>query len=110
MDSPTFEDVVRAVHNKAVEFDQLICRAKKLNDDLVVTAEKALKGIADLVKTCVGATLPTKKNCSVCYTRERTTCLVPCGHIFCESCAERAKRSRCFICRQRIEDSMRVFP
>ena len=23
---------------------------------------------------------------------------------------ERAKRSRCFICRQRIEDSMRVFP
>ena len=107
MDSPTFEDVVRAVHNKAVEFDQLICRAKKLNDDLVVTAEKALKGIADLVKTC---TPSTKKNCSVCYTRERNTCLVPCGHIFCESCAERAKRSRCFICRTRIEDSMRVFP
>ena len=107
MDSPTFEDVVRAVHNKAVEFDQLICRAKKLNDNLVVTAEKALKGIADLVKTCVPS---TKKNCPVCYTRERTTCLVPCGHIFCESCAERAKRSRCFICRQRIEDSMRVFP
>ena len=107
MDSPTFEDVVRAVHNKAVEFDQLICRAKKLNDDLVVTAEKALKGIADLVKTCAPS---TKKNCSVCYTRERNTCLVPCGHIFCESCAERAKRSRCFICRQRIEDSMRVFP
>ena len=108
MDSPTFEDVVRTVHNKAVEFDQLICRAKKLNDDLVVTAEKALKGIADLVKTCAPS---TKKNCSVCYTRERTHALIPCGHGgICLLCANRVvRRARCHSCRGAVESAVRVY-
>lgn len=103
----TYEEVVRCMRDKAVEFDLHLKKIQRLNADLQEKAEKTLRSVRDMV----GTVKPAKKNCSVCYTRERTHALVPCGHLFCESCSERAIRSnRCFVCRSAIESSMRCFP
>ena len=107
MDSASYEDVVKSMRGKAIEFDMHLDKVKKLNNELLEKTETIIKSINDLV----GSVKPAKKNCSVCYTRERSVTLVPCGHLFCLACAERAQRTnRCFICRSRILDSMKVFP
>ena len=106
MDSASYEDVVKSMRGKAIEFDVHLDKIKKLNNELLQKAEKTLKGINELV----GSVKPAKKNCSVCYTRERTVSLVPCGHLFCDACSERARRTnRCFICRSRIDDCLRIY-
>ena len=108
MDSASYEDTVKAVLTRATEFDVRLSRAKKLNSELQAKCEKVLQSIVELVGA---VNVHKKKTCSVCYTRELTTTLIPCGHVFCDSCCERAKRTnRCFTCRQRIDDSMRVYP
>ena len=108
MDSTSYEDIVKVVLTKSTEFDVRLARARKLNSELQAKCEKVLQSISDLVGT---VNVHKKKTCSVCYTRELTSTLIPCGHIFCDSCCERAARSnRCFTCRQRIESSMRVYP
>ena len=108
MDSASYEDSVKAMLCKATEFDVRLNKVQKLNSELAAKAEKTLQSITELVGA---VNVHKKKTCSVCYTRELTSTLIPCGHVFCDSCCERAARSnRCFTCRQRIESSMRVYP
>ena len=95
------------MRDKAVEFDAALCKVKKTNDELLNRAEKTLQNITELMGTC-GTT--TVKKCTVCYTREVLTVLVPCGHTFCTSCAVRAEtRGRCHTCRGRVDSTMRVY-
>ena len=47
--------------------------------------------------------------CIICEERERDTTLVPCGHVFCGSCAARIRSTHCSICRRRVETVMRVY-
>ena len=80
----------------------------KVNSELIVKCEKCL----DCLKELNGSVaLATQISCSICCTRERTMCFLPCGHAgFCEDCAARAlRRNRCFTCRAEIESSMRIF-
>ena len=52
---------------------------------------------------------PTHK-CSVCYMRERTHAIVPCGHVFCELCVTRCQtRNQCFVCRGEPTGILKVF-
>ena len=105
MDS-SYEEIVKGMRDKAVEFDGALSKVKRMNDELVVKAERALQSITELVgavRSC------TTKKCTVCYTREVGMVLVPCGHTFCASCAGRAERTRCHSCRARVDSTMRVF-
>ena len=105
--SSNYEELLKSMRDKAVEFDAALCKVKKTNDELLNRAEKTLQNITELMGTC--GTTPVKK-CTVCYTREVQTVLVPCGHTFCTSCAARAEtRGRCHTCRGRVDSTMRVY-
>ena len=105
--SSNYEELLKSMRDKAVEFDTALCKVKKTNDELLNRAEKTLQNITELMGTC--GTTPVKK-CTVCYTREVQTVLVPCGHTFCTSCAARAEtRGRCHTCRGRVDNTMRVY-
>ena len=51
--------------------------------------------------------LMENKTCSICLTNERSIVFVPCGHIFCSNCAERA--SKCHYCRKNIRSRQQCF-
>jgi hypothetical protein len=97
---------LKSLRDKATEFDTALSKVKRMNDELVVKAEKALQSISELIGTC---STSTARKCTVCYTRDQTTVLLPCGHVFCASCAERAGRSRCHSCRTRVDSTMRIY-
>jgi len=106
MDS-NYEEIVKQMRDKALEFDAALCKAKKTNDELVVKSEKALQSITELLGTVSSSS--AKKTCTVCYTRDVGHVLLPCGHTFCSSCAGRAERTRCHSCRARVDSTMRIF-
>ena len=102
----SFQDIAQKMHEKSVEFDNHLSALKKLNDELRDRSGKVLEGIKNLCGTLSGP-----KTCSVCYTRPGTFACVPCYHGgLCNSCATRSKdRGRCFTCRQRVEDVVKIF-
>jgi late competence protein required for DNA uptake (superfamily II DNA/RNA helicase) len=100
----TYEDLIKKVHEKANEFNGHLTKVKGANDALIARSGEVLQALTELV-----GTVRETKTCSVCYTRDQKVALVPCGHVFCSSCADRGRRSRCHTCRQPVEDLMRVF-
>jgi hypothetical protein len=49
--------------------------------------------------------------CTICYTQDVTSALVPCGHMFCEQCLSNLSNdNKCFICRRRSSRILRLFP
>ena len=103
----TYSELVKTIQKKAKEFDTHLCKVKHLNTGLIERTEKVQLAIQDMLKSIK---YRPKKFCSVCYTREPRICLVPCGHVFCTSCADRAhSTNRCFTCRSEIENALRIY-
>jgi len=101
----SYEDLIKSMNAKAVEFDGHLAKVKTANDALVARSNEVMQALTDLL----GTVRPTKK-CSVCYTRERSHANLNCGHVFCSECAERGlSRNRCYTCRAKIEGLFRVF-
>ena len=50
---------------------------------------------------------PERDECPICFEPEKSTALVPCGHILCGACA--AKYANCPVCREAVASRMRVF-
>ena len=50
---------------------------------------------------------PDRDECPICFEPEKSTALVPCGHILCGACA--AKYANCPVCREVVSSRMRVF-
>ena len=50
---------------------------------------------------------PDRDECPICFEPEKSTALVPCGHILCGACA--AKYAHCPVCREVVSSRMRVF-
>ena len=103
-----YEECVRALRNKALEFGSTIEHVKKLNEDVVTKAQLALEGIVKLV----GYARPVseiQRKCTVCVTREIVAAVSPCGHTFCSSCAQRAARARCHTCRSNVDGVLRIY-
>ena len=46
--------------------------------------------------------------CSICTTEKVCWALVPCGHTFCNGCAQK-QRSQCFVCRTTLRDRQRLY-
>ena len=100
-----YEESIKLMRDKALEFDRALTKVKKMNDELVLKAQQALASLNELV----GTVRAPHTKCTVCVTRELGTVMIPCGHAFCASCAARAERSRCHTCRARIDSTMRIF-
>jgi hypothetical protein len=49
--------------------------------------------------------------CNICFTENITCALVPCGHMFCDSClANISNDNKCFTCRRRSSRILRLYP
>jgi hypothetical protein len=59
------------------------------------------------VATPAVAFTPERDECPICFEPEKSTALVPCGHILCGACA--AKYANCPVCREVVSSRMRVF-
>ena len=106
MDSTSYEDLVKSMHQKSKELDVHICKLKKVNDDL----RERSGSVLDTLKALVGTVPQPPKSCDVCYSRPRNYCVLPCGHVYCESCATRAlTRARCFTCRSHISQKVKIY-
>ena len=111
MDSVTpksYVDLAKTLLEKTAELDVHLRNLTNINDQLKDKLEKA---IAALRQLCGDGSLATRITCSICYTRERTHAIMPCGHGgLCETCAARVvRRARCHSCRGTVEGCIRIF-
>ena len=106
MATSSFHELTKKLHEKSKELDSHLTKLKKANNDLRDSSTQVLTTLGALV----GNVAP-RQTCNVCYSRPRECCLLPCGHAgLCLSCGARAQtRGRCFVCRQPIEDVMRIY-
>ena len=112
MDRPApptgYADLAKSLHDKTVELASHLQNLTTINDELKEKCEKALTALRMLTGS---NSLAARITCSVCYTRERSHALLPCGHGgLCEGCATRiVRRGRCSSCRGSVEGSIRIF-
>ena len=104
----SYTDLAKSLHEKTVELASHLQNLTTINDELKDKCEKALAALQLLTGS---NSLASRITCSVCYTRERTHALLPCGHGgLCVGCATRmVRRGRCHSCRGSIEGSIRIF-
>lgn len=50
-----------------------------------------------------------KGRCSICTKGEITHACTPCGHCYCQPCAEMTRRQSCFTCRQPVRGMQRIY-
>ena len=96
------------MHTKTCELDGHLQTLKTINDELKDKCEKALAALQQLSgNTSIAARI----TCNICYSRERTHAMLPCGHGgLCETCSTRAvRRGRCHSCRGSVESAIRIF-
>jgi hypothetical protein len=46
--------------------------------------------------------------CSICATGTVVSALIPCGHVYCNTCAQK-QRSQCYICRTTVKGTLRIY-
>ena len=63
------------------------------------------QGIASIRVFQTQSQVPT---CGVCFGEEVSRCLIPCGHTFCQDCADQT-RHQCFVCRTPIRRTQKIF-
>ena len=103
----SYRELAKSLHEKTVEFSAHLNNLSAVNDGLKQKCEEALTALQSLS----GGSVATRITCNICYTRERTHALIPCGHGgFCQACAQRGQtRNRCFTCRGVVDDILRVY-
>lgn len=46
--------------------------------------------------------------CSICATGNVVSALIPCGHVYCNTCTQK-QRSQCYICRTTVKGTLRIY-
>ena len=108
-DSPqSYAGLAKSLHTKTCELEGHLQNLTTINEELKDRCEKALAALRQL---CGGNSLAARITCSICYSRERTHALLPCGHGgLCEQCSSRVlRRGRCHSCRIAVESVVRIF-
>ena len=99
----SFESILLKVKERADQFASRLTDLNNANNELKNQTDKVLKKLLEFKGK-------QPKNCSVCYSREVSHALVPCGHCYCENDSSRAlTRNRCPMCRAPVESILRVF-
>ncbi len=47
--------------------------------------------------------------CSICLSNNVDHVLVPCGHTFCEQCANHLQHNKCHYCRTMVQKKVKMF-
>ena len=101
-------DHLKSVLQKSEELADALQSLQSTNSSLRFYSNKLLVKLKEFTQN-FAQDKPTN-NCSVCYLRERTHALNPCGHLFCELCVARCqRRNQCFICRGAPDGVLKVF-
>ena len=92
---------------KKIEQDRL---ALELDLDGVNTK---LNGLRNLIQTGIKDIIKpedmNKKMCPVCYDREVSMVMVPCGHTYCDGCSNYDYRAKCPQCRATINSRVKIY-
>ena len=79
------------------------------------TTSNAERAVRQQIVVPVAATAPpdlpaVDMTCGICYERNKDTVFVPCGHMFCRTCAARlsGRDAPCPLCRARIQKIVHV--
>lgn len=91
---------------------ELQCKLDTTNSHLSIYREFLQNGTKEMLGENA-----TPGNCTICYERKPTHCLVPCGHIFCDECIRKTDNEinynlttyNCMTCRQRVEKKIKVY-
>ena len=104
----SYAELAKSLHEKTCELGTHLRNLTTINDELKDRCEKALTAMRTL---CGSNSLAARITCSICYTRERSHALLPCGHGgLCETCSTRVvRRGRCHSCRATVEGCIRIF-
>ena len=98
-----YDELLMKLKEKSEEFSAFLTEINNLNNDIKTRTDKLLHAIDQLKGK-------NHKLCTVCYSSIPTHALMPCGHIYCEKCAQRGlNRNKCFTCRQNIQELFRIF-
>ena len=49
-----------------------------------------------------------KYKCTICFEKEVTHCLMPCGHTFCDACSKKLQK-KCFACNGEVKTVTKMF-
>lgn len=71
-------------------------------------AYKAWRRYRDVVLQAHAMTDLSGSVCGICTAEKLGAALVPCGHTYCNGCAQKQKK-HCFICRADVKSSLRIF-
>ena len=107
-ESKTYVGLAKSLYTKTCELEGHLRNLTTINSELKDRCEKALDALRQL---CGSDTAPARATCSICYSRERTHAILPCGHGgLCEPCSARVlRRGRCHSCRATAESVVRIF-
>ena len=106
-ETKSYVDLATSLHEKTIELDTRLKSLSSVNNALKGKLENSLSALRELC----GNPIATRVTCGICYTRERTHAVLPCGHGgLCEQCAVRAvRRNRCHSCRATVENAVRIY-
>ena len=104
----SYAGLAKSLHTKSCELEGHLRNLTTINEEL---KEKCSKVLAALQQICGSESLAARITCSICYSRERTHAILPCGHGgVCEACSARVlRRGRCHSCRSTVESVVRIF-
>jgi len=108
MPTRRLSDDLKAVLQKSEELGDALHSLQSTNSSLKFYANKLLVKLKEFTNQFADDKPTTK--CHICYVREKTHALVPCGHSMCELCITRCQtRNRCFVCRGEPTGVLKVF-
>lgn len=102
---------VLALKKSVVAYIRSEYERNKIQDDYTSFCKQYTRFVAlrsVLMSLNVGANNVEGSLCSICMTERVCWALVPCGHTFCNNCAQK-QRQVCFVCRTTLRDRQRLY-
>lgn len=101
-------DDIKGVLKKSEELADALQSLQSTNSSLKFYANKLLVKLKEFTDSFADENPTTK--CHICYVRDKTHALRPCGHTMCELCITRCqRRNQCFVCRGEPEGVLKIF-
>lgn len=93
------------VKNENEELKQLTQNLTDRNEELTNELKKEIETTNDK-ELC-----KCKSKCSICFTEKKRYALVPCGHLFCETCSRKIMTDfkKCPTCKQNVQQFIKIF-
>ena len=101
-------DDLKGVLRKSEELGDALHSLQSTNSSLKFYVNKLMVKLKEFTDSFADDNPTTK--CNICYVRDKTHALVPCGHSMCESCINRCQnRNHCFVCRTAPDGILKIF-